>query len=121
MINLLDYDPGEGGTAWQLAIDQGAWSQEDFDFAVERLRTLRLDELGTVARDMAEKINPVLGNTVAIEIFKMLQPVLDQQRLTTELQQAIGVLGKYGALKLDVDTMPAVDLYAYDALGEWNE
>jgi hypothetical protein len=115
MIDLRHYDPA----GWPQAIADGAWTQAELDEAVEHLRGRRVYELLAVVHAEAETLNPVLSHPVAIELLKLLQPLLPQE-LTPELQAAVTLEERYTLARADIDTMAGEDLYYLNVKEAWN-
>ena len=114
MLDLRDYDPD----GWQSALDAGAWTQAELDEGISVLRDRRLTELRELALVSAEALNPMLSHPVAIELLKMLQPVISPE-LTPELQAAANLLGTYELARMDIESMTGEELYNLDVRAGW--
>jgi hypothetical protein len=114
MLNLLHYDP----SGWEQ--DKKSWGQSLFDEGVKALRKQRTGELLGIAYDTAAAISPAMESPYLVEVLKLLQPALDPKRLTPVLTSLIQTLGKYEALKADIEAMTPEELYYLDALEYWN-
>jgi hypothetical protein len=119
MIDLRKYLPGDAGAAWLSLVDSGSWTQAEYDDAVVRLRELRLSELRDYAHKQAEQINPALGHPIAIELLKLLQPLLPEQ-LTPELQAAADLLVSYEWAHAAIEAAEPYELYDINITELWN-